>query len=75
MVDLTDKQRLVGKFIRKFTSDHSFPPSFREVAWHFGFSLKTASDYICVLEKKGYLTRVHKISRSLVMTEKFNGEI
>ncbi|MDR1747620.1 MAG: transcriptional repressor LexA [Spirochaetaceae bacterium] len=65
MKELTKRQQEVLLFIHEYTAGHSFPPTVREVAGHFGISVKGAHDHISALKKKNYLTQRGKRSRTL----------
>ena len=54
---LTDRQREIFDFLRDYCFEHGFPPSFYDIAGHFGFSPKASSDVMIALEKKGWVTR------------------
>jgi repressor LexA len=66
---LTDRQREIYDFISSFVDDWGYGPSTYEIADAFGFSGPAAA--IChlnALEKKGWLVRTRKVSRSIVLT-------
>ncbi|MDR2897305.1 MAG: transcriptional repressor LexA [Spirochaetaceae bacterium] len=65
MRKLTNRQTEVLLFISKYKSEHSFSPTYRDVAAHFGFTVKAATDHISALIKKGYLAQQDKTSRTL----------
>ena len=52
---LTGRQRVVFDFIRQKIYE-GLPPTYGEIATHFGFSVKAAYDYLWALRKKG---RIH----------------
>ncbi len=63
---LTKKQHQILEFIRDYIIDHSYSPSFREIAQHFKLSsVATVAHHIEALEKKGYLKRSNNEARSL----------
>jgi SOS-response transcriptional repressor LexA len=63
---LTPRQRDVLEFIRSFTADHGWPPTYRQIGAHFGFrSAAGAGDHLRRLCKKGYLESVPFKSRAL----------
>jgi len=63
---LTKKQHQILEFIRDFTIDHGYSPSFREIAGHFNLSsISTVAGHIKALEEKGYLKRSSKEARSI----------
>ena len=65
MINLTDRQTEVLNFIIQFRKDREYSPTFREIADGMKFTVRVAVDYIAVLEKKGYITREKKLSRSI----------
>jgi repressor LexA len=62
---LTERQKQVFEFIRKFRDEHAYPPTVRKVAEHFAISTKGAWDHMKALEKKGYLRQDLNRSRTL----------
>ena len=65
MREITERQKEVLSFITNFTEANSYPPTIREIAEHFGISLKAVQDRIAALQKKGYLSSETKRSRSI----------
>lgn len=66
---LTKKQKAVLDFIRKYTSEHGYPPSMRDIGTHFGFhAIGTVQGYIRVLTDKGFLSRTRDKARSYTLT-------
>lgn len=66
LIDLTDKQKNVFKFIYKFIRDNNYPPTIREIASEFKFSSTgTVRDYLNALVKKGYIKLCAKKSRTI----------
>ena len=55
MKGLTQRQREVFDFIREFIHRNRYPPTIREIAVNFRFSVKGSYDHVKALEKKGYL--------------------
>jgi repressor LexA len=55
MKGLTQRQREVFDFIREFIHKNRYPPTIREIADNFHFSVKGSYDHVKALEKKGYL--------------------
>ena len=55
MKELTKRQKEVLAFLRTFIEDHTYPPTIRETAAHFGISVKGAHDHVKALEKKGMI--------------------
>jgi len=57
-VYLTEKQREVYEFIKRYIDIHDIAPSYEEIKNHFGFrSISTVFDHIRMLERKGVLLR------------------
>lgn len=81
MKPLTERQRESLRFIRDYTLENSRPPTIREVAVHFGITVKAAQDRITALRKKQFLAPSDSCSRSLRVLvdidekEKTNSEI
>jgi repressor LexA len=65
MKELTKKQRLVLNFIAHFTNDHSYPPTFRQIAEHFEITVKAAYDHVLALKRKQKLKLSDKSSRTI----------
>lgn len=58
MTDITERQKEILAFIKKFTEDNSAPPTIREIM--VGFDIGSPNGAMChirALEKKGYITR------------------
>lgn len=69
--DLTTRQREVLEYIRANIKNVGYPPSFREIAAHFGFCAYTngVNCHLKALEKKGYITRERMAARGIRLTE------
>ncbi len=65
MKGLTQRQREVFDFIREFIRTNRYPPTIREIATHFHFSVKGSYDHVKALEKKGFLKSHENRSRAL----------
>lgn len=65
MKGLTLRQREVFDFIREFIHKHRYPPTIREIALNFRFSVKGSYDHVKALEKKGYLRCHENRSRAI----------
>ena len=63
---LTGKQRLVFDFIRQRIYN-GLPPSYSEIADHFGFSLQAAVDHLTLIAKKGYIQLKPRSSRTITL--------
>jgi repressor LexA len=65
MKELTARQKEVLAFIAEYIKDHSYPPTIRDVAEYFRFSVKGAHDHITALKRKGFLKQADKRSRTM----------
>lgn len=65
MKEPTGRQSEVLSFIAEFTKENSFPPTVREIATHFGISIRAVQDHIAALQKKGCISVRPKSSRSI----------
>ena len=66
MKDLTKPQRAILDFIGRQQREAGMPPSFREIADHFGYrSLTTVADHLRLLRRKGVLAGPRGRARSL----------
>jgi len=64
--ELTSTQEKVLNFLRNFLHEKGFPPTLREIAFHFGLKgPKAPQKTLHILEKKGYLRRVPGGSRAI----------
>jgi repressor LexA len=68
MKELTDRQKQVLSFIANYIKKNSYPPTIREIADHFGISVKGAHDHITALRKKGHLRQADKRPRTMGLT-------
>ncbi len=70
MGPLTDRQKQVLKFIAKTSEERGFPPTIREIGREFGIrSTNGVNDHLEAIEKKGFVSRGERESRSLVPTK------
>ncbi|RKX78286.1 MAG: repressor LexA [Spirochaetes bacterium] len=65
----TSRQTEVLDFLKSFLSGHKYPPTIREVAGHFGISVKGAYDHVKALEKKGLIACDNNRSRAIEIIE------
>jgi len=65
MKGLTSRQREVFDFIRSFISSKRYPPTIREIAVNFGFSVKGSYDHVKALQKKGFIRCAGNRSRAI----------
>ena len=65
-VSLTQKKSEVLSFLYDYRRRKGTSPTYREIASHFGFkSVRSASDHVSAIEKKGYLRRHGGRSRGI----------
>ena len=69
MKELTQRQKEILTFVKKYISGHSYPPTIREIADHFSISIKGAHDHITALRKKGVLKQTGKCSRTMELVK------
>lgn len=65
MKNLTKRQSEIMQFITEYSELNSCPPTIREISAHFGVSIKAVQDHLLALEKKGFITKTEKQSRSI----------
>ena len=73
---LTQRQKVIFKFIRSTIEDRGFGPTIREIAEEMEF--RSPNGVIChltALEKKGLITRTNNKSRSIVLTDEATEEL
>jgi DNA-binding transcriptional ArsR family regulator len=56
-------------FVRDFTDEHGYPPTYREIARHFGLGLTTVSFHVLSLRKDRLVDYVEGSSRTLHLTQ------
>jgi SOS-response transcriptional repressor LexA len=64
----TVKQREYLLFIKSFTDRWGIPPSFEEIARHFGTSSPSVNGMVKTLEAKGFIARIPGAARTLRVT-------
>ncbi len=63
---LTARQSQVFKFIKRFMSNHGYPPTRAEIQKQFDFkSPNAATDHLKAIEKRGWIKVVPTISRGI----------
>lgn len=63
---LTDKQKAVLDFIKKYIRKHDFAPTLREMAEALGYPAPPAvSNHLMALERKEYIRRENNKSRAI----------
>lgn len=56
MEELTEQQERVLRFVARHIAEEGAPPTFRNIARHFGFaSTRAAQDHVAALVRKGWL--------------------
>lgn len=63
--ELTQTQREYLAFIRRFIANNGFSPSTREIADAFGVQVNAVTGFLKALEKKGRITRVPNMARTI----------
>ena len=67
MTELTDKQRDMLDFMRKFTNENGYPPTVKEMMARFNFASPTAvTTHLIALEKKGFIKKTGNRARGSV---------
>ena len=67
---LSDRQREIIAFIRRFAEEHGYPPTIRQIGEAARISSTSVVNYnLNKLEKDGYLTRDLKVSRGVRLVE------
>jgi repressor LexA len=63
---LTKRQKEILDFLEGFVVENGYPPSFEEIARHFGYtSLATVHEHLENLRSKGYIRKSYNASRSI----------
>jgi repressor LexA len=65
MKELTERQKEVIAVISGYIEQHRYPPTIRDIAKHFGISVKGAYDHIKAIERKGFLRYDGNKSRTI----------
>lgn len=67
MTELTDKQKEMLDFMRKFTNENGYPPTVKEMMARFNFASPTAvTTHLIALEKKGFIKKTGNRARGSV---------
>jgi repressor LexA len=74
MKELTERQRAVLSFIAHFIDEHSYPPTFRQIADYFKITVKAAYDHVAALKKKQKLRQHDKSSRTMEIICNIGGD-
>ncbi len=71
MAKLSERQRKILTFLERFTAEHSYPPSIREIGQAVGISSTSVVDYnLRALEREGLIRRDREVSRGLGLVAK-----
>ena len=71
MREPTDRQDAVLRFVARHHHEQGCPPTLREIGEHMGIrSTNGVNDHLKALERKGYLVRRERLSRSIKLTPK-----
>jgi len=66
---LSERQRRILEFIRRYTAEKGYPPAIREIGQAVGISSTSVVNYnLNALERHGYITRSRDISRGIQLT-------
>lgn len=67
MTELTEKQKEMLDFMRKFTNENGYPPTVKEMMARFNFASPTAvTTHLIALEKKGFIKKTGNRARGSV---------
>lgn len=67
MQGLAERQGEALGFIERYRADAGYSPSYREIADYMGISEKAVRLHLDALERKGYIRRRAKVSRTIVV--------
>src|SRR5438552_12540925 len=71
MRNLSDRQRRILDFVARYTGEHGYPPSIREIGQAVGISSTSVVDYnLRALERNGLIRRDREVSRGLGLVTK-----
>ncbi|MDP8924656.1 MAG: transcriptional repressor LexA [Chloroflexota bacterium] len=71
MAKLSERQRRILTFLERYTAEHSYPPSIREIGQAVGISSTSVVDYnLRALEREGLIRRDREVSRGLGLVTK-----
>lgn len=75
MIGLTEKQKKILDFLKKFTAENGYPPTVKEIMHRFDFASPTAATtHLIALEKKGYVKKMEKRARGNVPVNFFKNK-
>ncbi len=68
--ELTPTQKKVLEFLKSYLREKGFPPTLREIAFHFGLKgPKAPQKTLSILERKGYIKKIPGSSRAIEVPE------
>lgn len=67
MIEITERQKDVLKFIIKYKQENGFSPTFRDIESGMNINVKAARDHVVALRNKNYLKFSENKSRSIVV--------
>ena len=63
---LTKRQKQILDYLKAFIGEHGYAPSFEEICRAFNYtSLATVHEHLSNLQRKGYIRRSYRESRSV----------
>src|SRR6266851_1292129 len=66
--EFTARQGQFLAFIHGFTVKHGYAPSFEQIGAHFGITAPSVNNMVKTLERRGLLSRLPGVARSLRVT-------
>jgi len=66
---LTQRQGEILRFIIRYIRENERPPTIRDIADNFGFTVKGAYDHLLALERKGWIERQGRHSRGITIKD------
>ncbi len=66
---LTERQEEILRFVIEYIQSYERPPTIRDIADNFGFTVKGAYDHLLALERKSWIERDSKHSRGITIKE------
>lgn len=66
---MNDRARQILSYMERFSSEHGYPPTIREIGREFGIrSTNGVRYYLNLLERAGHINRSRKVSRAIVVS-------
>jgi len=62
---LTEKQAKILDFLKSYTQEKGYPPTFREIGEYFGFQWAASRVHLKAIEKKGFIRMIPATSRGI----------